>query len=161
MARFVHYAPEHDIARIRRTGLRSSRDGQGRNCGVYAMPVVPDFLRTHQWLREIKRWHGGQTMLAVYFHIDDGTPVHFGHYNSRKSSGTARDAVACLMQTSEPLGFEAVIGEPVAARQVKAIRFVPQMVGWRYFPGSNGRPPFCTCDYCQKGQPFSRRLRGG
>ena len=38
-------------------------------------------------------------------------------------------------------------------------RVLPQVVGWRYFPAAKGKPPFCTCKFCTRGEYGARRLR--
>ncbi len=155
MASFVHVTAEEDLARIRRSGLRPGR-GQA---GVYAVPVTPDFMGSHQWLREIGRWKCGRRMAAVYFRIPGGTPVVFGRYNQHHTAGTADEAVAALLAAADPLGFETIVQRAVRADEITSVKAMRQITGWRYFPAAKGRPPFCTCDYCQRGQPFSRRLR--
>jgi hypothetical protein len=64
MPMLVHIASEKDIGSIRCAGLRVPKE---RN-GVYAMPVLKNFMVGHQWLRELKR-NGGRTLCAVHFRI--------------------------------------------------------------------------------------------
>ncbi len=155
MTAFVHLTTETNIARIRRGGIRAAKGAPG----VYAMPVLPDFQRTHQWLRELRRWKGGRSLLAVYFRVPGNTPMVFGHYNRIHTEGTADDAAAALKALDDAAGFESAILRDVAPGEITSIKHLPQLVGWRYFPEAKGRKPFCGCDFCQRGQPFSRRLR--
>ena len=38
--------------------------------------------------------------------------------------------------------------------------YVPtQIIGWRYHPDAHGKPPFCGCDYCQRGRIKNRKIR--
>jgi hypothetical protein len=155
MAAFVHLTTQSSIIRIRRSGIRAAKGAPG----VYAMPVVPDFHRSHQWLRELRRWKGGRSLLAVYFRVPGETPAAFGRYNRAHAKGTADEATAALMAVDDAGGFEVAILRAIGASEITSIRSLPQLTGWRYFPEAKGRKPFCTCDYCQKGLPFSRRLR--
>ncbi len=155
MAAFVHLTTEAHVTRIRRSGIRAAK----RAPGVYAMPVLPDFQRSHQWLRELRRWKGGQSLIAVYFRLPGDTPVVFGRYNQVHTEGTADDAVATLKVLEDAAGFEAAVLRAVEPGEITSIKHLPQLTGWRYFPEAKGKKPFCTCEYCQKGLPFSRRLR--
>lgn len=155
MAAFVHLTTVSNLTRIRRGGIRTAKGAPG----VYAMPVLPDFQRSHQWLRELRRWNGGRSVVAVYFRVPGDTPAVFGRYNREHSEGTADEAVAALMALEDAGGFESAILRDVTTDEITSIRHLPQLTGWRYFPEAKGRKPFCTCEYCQKGLPFSRRLR--
>lgn len=155
MAAFVHLTTQSNVTRIRRSGIRAAKGAPG----VYAMPVVPEFHRSHQWLRELRRWNGGRSLLAVYFRIPADTPAVFGRYNRAHTEGTADEATAALMALDEAAGFEAAILRDIAPGEITSIKTLPQLTGWRYFPEAKGKKPFCTCEYCQKGLPFSRRLR--
>lgn len=155
MTTFVHLTSETNLARIRRRGLKIGKWAPG----VYAMPVLPDFQRSHQWLRELRRWNGGRTLVAVYCRVPADTPVAFGRYNQAHSEGTAVASAAALAELADAGGFEVAIRRDIEPRDITSVKLLPQLIGWRYFPEAKGRPPFCTCDYCQKGRPFSRRLR--
>ena len=157
---FVHFAPESAVAQIRRRGIarsrRESRDGCPR--GTYAVPITRDFYLSHQWLRELKR-RGGRTISAVYFRIPDDELVWVGHYNHAHQSMTAAEAVAVFMAAENREGWEVIIPRRVEAKEVHRTKVLPQILGWRYFPGAKGQPPFCPCAYCTRGDFGSRRLR--
>ncbi len=157
MTLFVHIADERDAAAIRRNGLTLPRWRGMRGESVFAMPVVPDFQLTHQWVRELKR-SGFNTAVGVYFRIPDDAPVSAGLYNEKKQAMTASEAAA-LLHGSRLLGFETLIPHPIEARAIHAIRRLPQTVGWRYFPGAHERGIFCGCTYCQRGSFKSRKIR--
>lgn len=158
MTTFVHIADARDAAAIRRTGLKLPRHRKGSvRHGIFAMPVVADFQLTHQWLRELKR-RGFGTAVGVYFRVADDTPVFAGRYNEDKRATTAAEAAA-LLHSSRLLGFETIIPDAIPARAIHAIRQLPQIIGWRYFPGAHERGIFCGCDYCQRGQFNSRKIR--
>lgn len=156
MATFVHIADEKHAKSIARTGLTLAKK-QSEQQGVFAMPVIENFLISHQWLRELKRT-GFKTAIGVYFKLSDDEPVWMGYYNQQKTLTTAANAVAILRQT-QALGFEVLIPKNIKPSEIKSIRPLPQTLGWRYFPEAKGKPPFCGCDYCQRGQIKSRRIK--
>jgi hypothetical protein len=54
---FVHLTPDRNIASIRRQGI-GLRNQLFHSRSVYAVPVMPNFYVSHQWLRELKRSEG-------------------------------------------------------------------------------------------------------
>jgi hypothetical protein len=159
MAMFVHLTEQSKTARIRRAGIGRLRAAGGAfPGGVFAVPVSPNFYFSHQWLRELKRRNAGP-IAGVYFRIPDDERVWLGHYGQRHKWMSAAEAVAVFRKGKDLLGWEVVIPRKIAADEIHRVRRLPQVVGWRYMPGSNGRKP-CGCDYCQRGQYGARRLRG-
>ncbi|MFD1044409.1 hypothetical protein ACFQ1S_01775, partial [Kibdelosporangium lantanae] len=68
MALFVHLTPEKNAKGIARSGIKLGPRG------VFCVPMVPSYVISHQWLRELRR--GGQrTFVAVDFRIPDDEPV--------------------------------------------------------------------------------------
>src|SRR3954447_21613731 len=105
MPSFVHIADERDGAAILRTGLkvprlrvRSSRSDYP--VGVFALPVVPNFLLSHQWVRELKR-RGHRTAVGVYFRAPAPEAVWAGLYNQPKQQMTAGEAASVLRAMQE------------------------------------------------------------
>ncbi len=121
------------------------------------MPVVPNFLITHQWVRELKR-RGFRTAVGVYFKIPDETPVFAGPYNADKQSMSASAAAAYLRQ-SNMLGFEVTIPRSIKPSEIMRVAQISQGLGWRYTPDSHRTGIFCGCEYCMKGQIRSRDIR--
>lgn len=158
MAMFVHLAPEKRVKSILRNGisrLRKSRTpGQS---GVFAMPVTRNFYVSHQWLRELKRRGQGE-IVAVYFRVPDKENVWLGHYNQAHQQMTATEASATILAASPAEGFEVIIPRRIEASEIHRVRKLPQVVGWRYYPGAHGKRP-CGCPYCQRGDYGARRLR--
>jgi hypothetical protein len=155
MAMFVHFAPQSAIGSIRRAGLKAGRFSRG----IYAVPATPDFYASHQWLRELRRFHSGQPLVAVYFRLPGDAPVLFGPYGGTHLLGTADMAVGALMRTETPLGFEAIVYEQIAVSAITSVRDVRQVTGWRFFPAAKGRKP-CSCPACLgRGEPFSQKIR--
>ena len=158
MVMLVHIADARRSRAIERSGLAPSRRRRGEAWGVYAMPVLPSFFASHQWLRELKR-RGARTMVAIYFRVPDREPVVVGHYNQGHTAMTAARAAGLIMHTSDCRGYELIVPRKIEARAIHAVREVPQVVGWRYFPDAHGRP-VCGCAVCvPRGSIKSRRLR--
>lgn len=158
MATFVHIADQRDAAAIRRNGLtlpRTPHPDSLRLRGIFALPVVPNFLVSHQWVRELKR-REFRSAVGVYFRVPDDTEVWAGLFNTDKERLTAAQAAAHLHDTGT-LGYEVILPRSIQPREITAVRPVPA-VGWRYFPAAKGRAP-CFCPYCQRGQRGARRAR--
>lgn len=177
---FVHLTSHRNVAAIRRGGIALVKR-RLRPRGVYAMPVTRNFQVSHQWLREMKR-HGGGTIVAIYFRVPDDEPVEVGHYNSLHRPMTAAEAAALMLDAetrdpvaervrdkasravrrnaalpSSPEGYEVVIPRRIEPNEIIRVKSLPQVVGWRYMPGANGRPP-CTCLCCERGSYGIRKL---
>jgi hypothetical protein len=163
VATFVHIADERDARSIERNGLKlpkasyKLRENDVFKFGVFALPVIENFVVSHQWLRELKRARFN-TAVGVYFKIPDTETVWAGRYNQEKKRITAAEAVAQLRR-SEGMGFEVIIPRSIKVSEIKYLRTLPQTIGWRYFPEAKGKPPFCGCRYCQRGNIKSRRIR--
>jgi hypothetical protein len=159
MAMFVHLTRESGLARIRRNGInRSRRSGDEFRRGVHAVPVTRNFFISHQWLRELKRRDGG-TLAGVYFRIPDDEILWVGHYNQAHRQMTAAEAVAKFIAAENREGWEVVIPRRIEAKAIHRTKSLPQVLGWRYFPEAKGKPPFCPCQYCTRGEYGARRMR--
>ncbi|WP_315893565.1 HEAT repeat domain-containing protein [Streptomyces sp. P9(2023)] len=127
---------------------------------MYLFPVLPSYTLTHQWLRELARRPGPRGLVAVHVKVADGEPVTVGRYSEREPAAvTASEAVRRIRALDEPLGWEVFLPRAVARGEVRAVRAVRQVNGWRYLPGAHGVTP-CTCFGCQaRGGYGARRLR--
>jgi hypothetical protein len=157
---FVHLTAARNVVSIRRGGI-TVRKRRLRPRGVYALPVTRNFYVSHQWLRELKR-AGARTVVAVYFRIPDREVVEVGHYNSLHATMTAAEAAALLLaaERSDPSateGYEVVIPRTIDRSEIIRVKALPQVVGWRYYPRANGKPP-CVCLCCDRGQYGARKL---
>ena len=156
----VHLTAHANLARIRRHGIAMAAWRRPR--GVHAMPVSPSFYLSHQWLRELRRGRGG-VIVGVYFRIADDERVEVGHYNSRHVAMTAAAAAGLIMAAGRDgtgrgaEGYQVVIPRRIAPSEITRVKALPQVVGWRYFPGSKGKRP-CACLCCDRGQYGIRRL---
>jgi hypothetical protein len=161
MTTFVHIADERDSNSIKRVGLKLPRIPErlhgARPVGVFATPVVPDFVVTHQWVRELKK-RGFRVAVGVYFRVPDHEPVWAGRYNEQKQPLTAAQACAWLSR-ERTLGYEVIIPRSIAPSEIRAIRALPQVVGWRHFPDAHRQGIFCGCKFCMRGEIKSRRIR--
>lgn len=159
MAMFVHLASESRIALIRRNGIRRMRQAVGSfPGGVFAVPVTRNFYVSHQWLRELRRRNRGPVG-AVYFRIPDNEQVWVGHYNQGHRWMLASEAVTEFMAAEDAQGWEVVVPRRIEAGEIHKTRRIPQVIGWRFSPNAKGKPPFCTCRFCVRGDYGARRLR--
>lgn len=158
MAMFVHLALESKVPLICRNGIRRLRRAFGTfPGGVFAVPVTRNFYVSHQWLRELKRRNAGP-VAGVYFRIHDDEQVWVGHYGQAHQWMSAAEAIAEFSASESRDGWEVVIPRRIDASEIHRTRLLPQIVGWRYKPGSHGNKP-CGCDFCQRGQYGAKRLR--
>lgn len=135
LIRFVHIADERNLRAIRRRGLRVSKAKSAATetrqviRGIFAVPLVRNLMLSHQWVREIKR-HGFRYAIAVYFRIPGSEPVWAGRYGEAKKSMTAAQCAVDL-QYRELAGFEVVIPRSIRPSEIRRIRPLPQVRGWR------------------------------
>ncbi|MBX9579078.1 MAG: hypothetical protein K2X87_02120 [Gemmataceae bacterium] len=159
MAQFVHLTPESRVGLIRRNGIRRlRRAGPAFPGGVFAVPVTRSYYVSHQWLRELKRRNAGP-IAGVYFRLPDDERVWVGHYGAAHRWMSAAEAVAEFLLAEDRRGWEVVIPRRVLPSEIHRTRQLPQVVGWRYSPGAKGKPPFCTCRFCTRGEYGAARLR--
>jgi hypothetical protein len=157
MALFVHIAAKKDSRIIRRADLKGSPINDSISYGIYAMPIVPNFYTSHQWVRELKR-RGQRQMCRVSFRLPDSEEVWAGRYNQPHTRMNAAQAVALVMRLEDVQGYEIIIPHSIDAKVIVKIRDVPH-IGWRYFPSAHERRP-CGCPACLgRGEMKSRRIR--
>lgn len=158
MTTFVHLTSAKYSKHVIKAGLRA-----GPACelplGVFAMPVVPNYFRSHQWMRELRKW-GRRPIAGVYFRVPDDEIVRCGHYNREHCVVTAAEAASIVMHDADDaLGYEVIIAHSIVPAAIQRICYLPRVIGWRHFPGAHGRRP-CGCPACVKrGEYRARRLR--
>lgn len=162
MATFVHIADSRSARRIAKSGIRATKiylpKQRDHIRGVYAFPVLPNFVVAHQWLRELKR-RGFRTAVGVYFHLPDDDRVFVGHYSRNHRSMPSAEAIGFLLRLRNPLGYEVVIPHKIAAKEIRRVKHLPQTLGWRYWPAAHGTRP-CPCPIClDVGGIKTRRIR--
>jgi hypothetical protein len=140
MASFIHLTDARDMKKMLRGGLRAERSADGDR-GVFCVPVVPNFQTTFQWLRELKR-RGYRTAIAIQFRLPDIEVVRVGRYAQPHAEMTAAEAAAFFLAAPDPRGLEVIVPRSIKASEIAAVRAVPQLVGWRYFPEAKGKPPY-------------------
>lgn len=153
MPTLIHLADEKDAASIKQNGIKI---GKFRS-GIYCMPVLQNFYLSHQWLRELKR-RGVKTFVGVYFKVDSKTMVFAGRYNNNHQHITIGEAIKEIQSIEDPLGYEIIIDHKIEAKAIHKIKNLPQNIGWRYQPRSNGKKP-CSCEYCIKSSIKADRIR--
>jgi hypothetical protein len=156
MASFVHIADKNSEDAILRNGIRSTKRRSG-NQGVYAMPVLPNFSATHQWARELKR-RPIRSLVCVQFRIPDEEPVLVGPYNGEKLEMTAAEAIHAILSHTNPMGLEVLIRRRIDRKEITRTYPAPRITGWRYYPNAKGKPPFCHCKWCNRGEIRAQRL---
>ncbi|WP_228833288.1 HEAT repeat domain-containing protein [Nocardia brasiliensis] len=140
MAMFVHLTPEKNVRRIRRAGIKV------QGAGVFCVPVLPSYVLSHQWLRELRR-RGQRQIVAVHFRMPDEERVFVGHYSDTGTEMTAAEAVSVVRDAGDARGYQVVVPRSIAAAELHRIRQVRQVSGWRYRPDAHGRRP-CACPAC-------------
>lgn len=158
MARFIHLTDERLLARLKKSGIRTTLWGREKIRCVYATPVLPDFQVSHQWLRELKN-RGIRTIGAIQFKIPDEEEVLVGRFSEEPIAVTAAQAVKVFMDHPTGLGLQVLIRRKIEAKEITRSYVPPQIVGWRYFPEAHGKPPFCGCEFCQRGLIKNRKIR--
>lgn len=155
---FVHLTSAKHLRRILRAGIKPEAARFG-STGVFAMPVTPNYVISHQWARELRKWGRGR-ILAVYFRVPDDEPVQLGHYGHPHEDMTAAQAGAAITrQGSNALGYEVVIPRRILPQDITRTRLISSRIGWRHYPGAHGRRP-CGCPAClARGEYNSQRIR--
>lgn len=155
---FVHITSAKHQRHIRLTGLKAGDSRRG-GLGLYALPVLPNYFVSHQWMRELRKWGKGP-LIGVYFRIPDDDNVLVGRYNMPHQQMTADQVVASFLthDASEILGYEVIIPHAITPESIHRIRYLGKPIGWRHFPGAHGRQP-CGCGWCSRGEYNSRRFR--
>ncbi len=155
----VHLTSQRDVSRIRRHGIAPRSRLPAGSRGVYAMPVLQDYYASHQWLRELRQF-GPRLIVAVCFRIPDSEPVLVGHYGKPHVLLPASQAASVISGADSPLGYQVIVPRRVQPAELTAVRRVPQVVGWRYYPGAHGHQP-CPCPVCTAGRYGGRKIRAG
>jgi hypothetical protein len=153
MPTLVHLADAKETSSIIKNGLKIGK----RRYGVFCMPVLRNFYIAHQWLRELKR-RGVKTFVGVYFKMDSKIKVYAGKFNEEHRYITLGEAIKEIQSMEDPLGYEIIIDRKIEAKEINKIKNLPQTIGWRYKPGSNGLKP-CSCDYCIGSSIKGNRIR--
>lgn len=164
MPRLVHLARASSERSIARAGIRGAPasvrvgpEAQVRLArAVYAMPVLPDFSTTFQWLRELRRWHG-ERMVAVHFTLPRDSQVWVGRYGALHH--LAPIGAAARWVAEHPLGAEVIVPRAISAAEVRSVRATTQLVGWTETPEPSTWE--CLCEQClPPGTPKTmRRVR--
>jgi hypothetical protein len=155
MTMLVHLIDDRQRAAVKRSGIRGQAwtlrsGGQSVEIAraVFAMPVLPNYFVTHQWLRELKR-NGMRTVAGIHFKQRSDAMIWVGRYDGDHRHVPLGHAVSLIMAEPDPRGWQVVIPRSIPASAIHAVRAVPQVVGWRYFPESHDRGPWkCLCDFC-------------
>lgn len=164
MPRLVHLAPESLRRAIERNGIRAEstsvytggKEPVNLPRAVYAMPIVPDFSVTYQWLRELRRWHR-ERMVAAHFVVPSEEEVWVGRYNKPHQRMALGAAVRRVRD--EPAGNEIILTRGIRKKELASVRDVTQLVGWTEMPEPSTND--CLCRRCMRGgtPELMRRVR--
>lgn len=103
---------------------------------VYAMPVSINYVASHQWIAEIRRWYAHMPVSAIYFDLPDEQLVYCGHYAGVKDKKTAAEVGAYFYREvqkddiSHLMGFEVLIPSDIVGN-IKTIKHDMKLTGWR------------------------------
>lgn len=152
MPKLIHLAPKKLELRIRRSGLRASpalivdADEHVTLHGVFAMPVLPDFQKTYQWIRELRSWRG--ELVAVHFRVPTDEHIYVGHYGKTKLHGPAGEVLTWFRdEPSNAWGGEVFVPRRIDKGEIIDIKAIRQDVGWRQTPHVNHKYQ-CVCEGC-------------
>ncbi len=164
MPRLVHLAPASRRRGIERSGIRGestqvytgNKEPETLSRAVFAMPILPDFSVTYQWLRELRRWHH-ERMLAVHFVAPSDEDVWVGRYNKPHEKVSLGAAVRRV--TEDPAGNEIILTRSIRKNEIASVRELTQLVGWTETPEPSTFD--CLCRMCVRaGTPdLMRRVR--
>jgi hypothetical protein len=99
----THFAPEKSVGSIRRSGIKVYPWAFEKPHGVFCMPILPNFMLTHQWLRELKG-RGQRTIVAIDFRLRSEQMICFGHYGRSHAEISLGRVIGIFMRTSDALG---------------------------------------------------------
>lgn len=148
---FVHLAPANRVRNIRHAGIKY------RPRGVFCLPVVPVYYVSHQWARELRR-RGQGVIVAIDFRLPDDEQVWVGRYFEQHRLCTASAAAKEIMDAADPAGYEVIVPRSIAPSELRKVRAVSQVSGWRYRPRQHERAG-CLCPYCSRGEIGIQRMR--
>jgi hypothetical protein len=166
MPLFVHITPENEANALRRNGIspkgyRPDPESHPEfDRVVWAFPVLPSYVLTHSWSRELKR-SGATTLAAVTFHVPDREPVFARHFSETARLMSAAEAVGLIAAMDDPRGLEIMVPRRIAPREIVRVRTLSKAVGWRFWPGAKGKPmKTCDCPICMpRGEVKAKRYR--
>lgn len=83
--------------------------------------------------------------------------IPLADYRIRKNGikTTAADAAKLFGE-----GLKVIVPRRLPPLVITRIYLPRQTVGWRFSPESKGKPPFCGCQYCNRGQINAYRVKG-
>lgn len=154
MAVLVHITGEDKQKSIKNTGIKIGKD----NNAIFFMPVLNEYLISHQWARELKRF-GVKNFIAVYFRLNNNEEIWFGKYSEEHKKMPLNTAIELFQEIEDKLGYEFFIEKKIESSEITKIRHISKPMGWRYEPSAHGKKP-CGCPVClQKGGYKTSYLR--
>ncbi len=153
MATLIHITRRENEKSIKNSGIKLNNYNV-----IYFMPHTPDFLISHQWMRELKRF-GIKNHMAVDFKLPNEELVWMGNYHSAHRQLPLGEAIGEFMKAEDKFGYEFFIQRKIEPKEIKKFRYIPKPMGWRYEPNAHGKPP-CPCPMCiQRGGYKTNKLK--
>lgn len=154
MPALVHISNAGSEKSILRSGIKPGK----YNNVIFFMPHLKEFLISHQWARELKRY-GIKNFIAVDFKISNSEEIWFGKYTDNHEKMSLNMAIRIFMNNEDKLGYEFFIERKIKPKEILKIRKIQKPMGWRYEPDSHGKKP-CPCPMCiQRGGYKTRKLK--
>lgn len=106
---------------------------------IFAMPVTPNYLLSHQWIAEISRCYRHSPVSAIYFEIPDDEMVYAGQFSASKVFASAAEVCGYFYDAiqsddiSHLPGFEVQIPCDYV-NNITRIKHRIKRVGWRRDP---------------------------
>jgi len=72
---------------------------------------------------------------------------------------SAAEAVGEFAAAGDAQGWEVIIPRRIEALELHCVRTLPEVIGWRFSPEAKGKLPFCTCQFCNRGDYGIQKMR--
>lgn len=138
MAKLIHITAAENEKKILNGGIKTNEWGL-----VFFMPLLPNYLISHQWARELKRF-GTKNFIAFEFKMPNDELVWFGKYSKQHEHIPLNQAIQTLKDQADQLGMEFYVERKIEAKDITRIKPIPKPMGWRYQPHAHGLKP-CPC----------------
>ena len=142
MAVLVHITKAENKNNILRSGIKTGKYSKS----LYFMPLIQDFLISHQWARELKR-NGIKNFMAIDFKLPKDEPIWFGKYFEGHKKLPLNIAIGMFLDQEEKYGYEFILERKVEPKEIIKTRTIQKPMGWRYEPNAHGKEP-CPCPMC-------------
>ncbi len=123
MAKLIHITAAENEKKILYGGIKTNQWGL-----VFFMPLLPNYLISHQWARELKR-SGIKNFVAVEFKLPNEELVWFGKYSGQHTNIPLNRAIIELKSKDDQLGYECFIERKIETKDITRIKHIPKPMG--------------------------------